>query len=90
MATLLAGVIGAARIRYRAWFKHGSSDLNPETQMIHDTYDKSAEPKRFSDIVTNDEQRPSIGRQIINGITGMLLLLVTGLIILLLVLWKTP
>lgn len=58
--------------------------------MIHDTYDKTAKPKRFSEIVPSDEPRPSIGRQIIHGIAGMVLLLVTGLIILLLVLWKTP
>ncbi len=90
MATLLAGVIGAARIRYRTWFKHGPSDLNPETQMIHDTYDKSAVPERFSDIVASDERRPSIGHRIISGITGVVLLLATGLIILLLVLWGTP
>ena len=58
--------------------------------MIHDTYDKSAVPERFSDIVASDERRPSIGHRIISGITGVMLLLATGLIILLLVLWGTP
>jgi hypothetical protein len=58
--------------------------------MAHQPYDAGQEPRRLIDIVAADEVQPTIGRQIMNGIGGMLVLMLTGLIILLLVLWKSP
>jgi hypothetical protein len=48
------------------------------------------DPKGFSDIVAADEAAPSLGRQVFNGLTGTLVLLVTGILLLLMVLWKSP
>ena len=42
------------------------------------------------DILAADETRTSIVRQVINGVSGLLLLLVAGLSVVLLVLWKSP
>jgi hypothetical protein len=56
--------------------------------MTHDPFEsKRAE---LSDIVAVDETRTGILRQIVNGVSGLLLLLVTGLVVVLLVLWKAP
>ena len=45
---------------------------------------------RLIDIVAADEKHTSFGQQALNGLSGLLVLLVTGVIILLLVLWKSP
>ena len=58
--------------------------------MAHQPYDARREPRRLTDIIAADEAHPTIGRQIMNGISGMLVLMLTGMIILLLVLWKSP
>lgn len=47
-------------------------------------------PRGLTDIVAADEARPGLGQQVINGIGGLLVLLITGLVIVLLVLWKSP
>jgi len=45
---------------------------------------------RLIDIVAADEKHTSFGQQALNGLSGLLVLLVTGVIIVLLVLWKSP
>ena len=45
---------------------------------------------RLIDIVAADERNPGIGQQVLNGLTGLLVLLVTGIVVVLLVLWKSP
>ncbi|WP_162783732.1 hypothetical protein [Devosia naphthalenivorans] len=45
---------------------------------------------RLQDVLAADEARTGVLRQITNGVGGLLLLLVTGLLIVLLVLWKSP
>ena len=47
-------------------------------------------PHEMTDIVAADEMQPGIGQQMINGVGGLLVLLITGLVIVLLVLWKSP
>jgi uncharacterized BrkB/YihY/UPF0761 family membrane protein len=56
--------------------------------MTQQAYDKRRD--RLNDILAVDETRTGIVRQIINGFSGLLLLLVTGLVIVLLVLWRSP
>jgi hypothetical protein len=51
---------------------------------------KGHDPHKFSDIIAADEAAPSFGRQVFNGVTGTLVLLVTGVLVLLVVLWKSP
>lgn len=58
--------------------------------MTHQPYDDRRDGPRLADIVAADEAHPSIGRQVVNGISGMLVLMFTGIVILLLVLWKSP
>lgn len=58
--------------------------------MTHLPYDDRREPDSFADIISADEARPSIGRQMLNGIGGLLVLLITGIVVVLLVLWKSP
>ncbi|KFC68416.1 hypothetical protein FF80_01856 [Devosia sp. LC5] len=48
------------------------------------------DPHKLSDIIAADEATPSLGRQVFNGVTGTLVLLVTGILVLLVVLWKSP
>jgi hypothetical protein len=57
--------------------------------MTQEAYDNQ-ERDRLKDIMAVDETRTGILRQIVNGVSGLLLLLVTGLVIVLLVLWKSP
>ena len=45
---------------------------------------------RLQDVLAADEARTGVLRQITNGVGGLLLLLATGLLIVLLVLWKSP
>lgn len=56
--------------------------------MTHEPFESRNE--KLSDIVAADETRTGVLRQIVNGVSGLLLLLVTGLAIVLLVLWKAP
>lgn len=58
--------------------------------MTHLPYEDRREAENFVDIITADEARPSIGRQMLNGVGGLVVLLITGLVIVLLVLWKSP
>lgn len=51
---------------------------------------RGEDPSRLSDIVAADEAAPGLGRQVFNGVTGTLVLLVTGILVLLVVLWKSP
>ena len=48
------------------------------------------DPRRLRDIVATDEERPSWSQQLANGLGGLMLLLVTGVVIVLLVLWRSP
>ena len=45
---------------------------------------------RLIDIVAADEKHTSFGQQVLNGLTGLLVLLVTGIVVVMLVLWKSP
>lgn len=58
--------------------------------MTHQPYEDRREPVRLSDIIAADEAHPTLGRQIINGLSGLVVLLVTGVVIVALVLWKSP
>ena len=58
--------------------------------MTHQPYDDRREPTRLSDIMSADEVHPTFGRQVMNGVSGLLVLLVTGIVIVALVLWKSP
>ena len=58
--------------------------------MTHQPYEDQREPRRLADIIAADEVHPTLGRQIINGFSGLLVLMVTGVLIVALVLWKSP
>lgn len=58
--------------------------------MTHQAYDDRREPARLSDIIAADEVHPTLGKQVMNGLGGLLVLLVTGVVIVLMVLWKSP
>ena len=58
--------------------------------MTHQPYDDRREPGRLADILARDEAHPTLGKQVMNGISGMLVLMATGVVIVLLVLWKSP
>jgi hypothetical protein len=58
--------------------------------MTHQPYEDQREPSRLADIIAADEVHPTLGRQIVNGISGLLVLMVTGVLIVALVLWKSP
>ncbi|HLV83830.1 MAG TPA: hypothetical protein VKY62_08640 [Devosia sp.] len=44
----------------------------------------------MSDIITAEEARPGLLRQVRNGIGGLIVLLLTGLVLMIAVLWKSP
>ncbi len=58
--------------------------------MTHQPYEDSREPTRLADIISADEAHPTFGRQVLNGLGGLLVLMVTGVLIVALVLWKSP
>jgi hypothetical protein len=58
--------------------------------MTHQPYEDRREPTRLTDIMAADEVHPTLGRQVLNGLSGLLVLLVTGVVIVALVLWKSP
>lgn len=58
--------------------------------MTHQPFNDRREPARLSDIISADEVHPTLGRQVMNGLGGLVLLLVTGVVIVALVLWKSP
>jgi hypothetical protein len=58
--------------------------------MTHQPYDDRREPARLSDIIAADEAHPGVGRQVMNGLGGLLVLMITGVVVVLLVLWKSP
>lgn len=55
--------------------------------MTHQDIERREQDRGFTDIVATDEVTPSIARQIAGGLGGMCLLLLTGIVILLVVLW---
>jgi hypothetical protein len=58
--------------------------------MTHQPFEDRREATRLSDIISADEVHPTLGRQLMNGLGGLVLLLVTGVVIVALVLWKSP
>ena len=58
--------------------------------MTHQPYEDRRESTRLSDIISAEELHPTLGRQVINGLGGLLLLLITGVVVVALVLWKSP
>lgn len=58
--------------------------------MTHQSYEDRREPTRLADIIAADEVHPTLGRQVLNGLGGLLVLMVTGVVIVALVLWKSP
>lgn len=58
--------------------------------MTHQPYEDRREPTRLADIMSKDEAHPTLGRQALNGLSGLLVLLLTGVVIVALVLWKSP
>ncbi|MGB3338299.1 MAG: hypothetical protein WBA73_14085 [Devosia sp.] len=58
--------------------------------MTHQPYEDRREPIRLADIIATDEVHPTLGRQVLNGLGGLLVLLLTGVVIVALVLWKSP
>ena len=51
---------------------------------------EAARDNRLKDIVAADERQTSMLRQIFNGVSGLVLLMVAGLVVVLFVLWKAP
>lgn len=58
--------------------------------MTHQPYDDRREPARLSDIIAADEAHPTFGKQVLNGLGGLVVLMITGVVIVALVLWKSP
>jgi hypothetical protein len=58
--------------------------------MTHQPYEDRREPSRLADIMSADEVHPTLGRQLMNGLGGLLVLMLTGVVIVALVLWKSP
>ena len=48
------------------------------------------DPRRLRDIVAMGEERANWSQQLANGLGGLMLLLITGIAIVLLVLWRSP
>jgi len=51
---------------------------------------EAARDNRLKDIVAADERQTSMLRQIFNGVSGLVQLMVAGLVVVLFVLWKAP
>lgn len=58
--------------------------------MTHQPYDDRREPVGLADIIAADEHNPTLGKQVMNGLSGLLVLMGTGVLVVLLVLWKSP
>jgi hypothetical protein len=58
--------------------------------MTHQPFEDRREAVQLADIVSTDEGHPTFAKQVMNGLSGLVLLLVTGVIIVALVLWKSP
>lgn len=58
--------------------------------MTHRGYNEPHRQTAMSDIITADEARPGLLRQVRNGIGGLIVLLLTGLVLMIAVLWKSP
>ncbi|MET3926607.1 hypothetical protein [Devosia sp. 2618] len=58
--------------------------------MAHLPYDDQRGASRLDDIIAADEAHPTLGKQMLNGLGGLVVLLATGVVIVLLVLWKSP
>lgn len=58
--------------------------------MTHQTLHGHEAERGYRDIVAADEMHKSLGRQLATGVGGLLALLVIGLVVLLVVLWKAP
>ena len=58
-------------------------------QMTHQAFEDQRDDG-FKDIIAADEKPTGIVRQIVNGVSGLLLLMFTGIVVVLLVLWKSP
>jgi hypothetical protein len=58
--------------------------------MTHQSYDDRRETERLVDITAADETHTSLARQVVNGFSGLLVLMITGVVIVALVLWKSP
>ncbi|SHF37912.1 hypothetical protein [Devosia limi] len=58
--------------------------------MTHQAMDNAQPRHELADITAADEANPSIARQIFNGLSGTLILLLAGVIVLVVVLWKAP
>ena len=58
--------------------------------MTHQPYDDRREPARLSDIIAADEAHPTFAKQVLNGLGGLVVLMITGVVIVALVLWKSP
>jgi len=58
--------------------------------MVHHRHGKRDPRAGFTDVIAADEAAPSLPRQFAHGFGGVFLLLVAGLAILTLVLWKAP
>ena len=63
-------------------------DLRGAFDMTHQPFEDQREA-RIADIVAADEVHPGFARQVMNGLSGLLVLLVTGVIVVALVLWKS-
>ena len=60
--------------------------LDEDSRNDADRRDRS----RLDDILSADEAHPSLARQLAGSAAGLLLMLLTGIVILLLVLWRSP
>ena len=67
-----------------------SKSIRGELEMTHQPFEDRREPTRLADIISADEVHPTFGQQVRNGLSGLVVLLVTGVLIVALVLWKSP
>lgn len=58
--------------------------------MTHQPYDEQRDTLGLTAIIAADEANPTLVRQVLNGLSGLVVLMVTGIVIVALVLWKSP
>jgi hypothetical protein len=57
--------------------------------MANNHADEYAHPE-LTDIISHDEAHPNLLRQLANGIGGLVVLMLTGVVLIVMVFWKSP
>ncbi|MCZ4344512.1 hypothetical protein [Devosia neptuniae] len=58
--------------------------------MTHYKSDDAYAHPELTDIISPDEARPGLLRQFANGLGGLVVLMLTGLVLIVMVFWKSP